>query len=62
MPRRTSPVEVLARFWVVAFLLALCPYGLLAVLSGAISLGFLALIALWLRGVRSRRPVSHLRL
>lgn len=46
MSKRTSPIEVLARFWVVAFLLALFPYGLLAVLSGAISLGFVAFIAL----------------
>lgn len=46
MSKRTSPVEVLARFWVVAFLLALFPYGLVAALGGAISLGFLALIAL----------------
>lgn len=46
MSKRTSPVVVLARFWAVAFFFALFPYGLVAVLGGAISLGFLALIAL----------------
>jgi hypothetical protein len=45
MPRRTSVYEVLAKYWVVAFLLAL-PIGIPAVLVGAISLPFLALIAL----------------
>lgn len=43
MPRNAVPV--IARFWVVAFFLSL-PIGLPAVLSGAISLGFLAFIAL----------------
>lgn len=46
MQRRTSPLEVLFRFWAVAFVLALCPYGFLFLLIGAVSLPFLALIAL----------------
>lgn len=45
MPQRTTPYEVLARFWVVVFILSL-PIGIPAVLVGAISLPFLALIAL----------------
>lgn len=46
MQRRTSPLEVLIRFWAVAFVLALCPYGLLFLMIGAVSLPFLAFIAL----------------
>ena len=46
MSKRTSVLEILVRFWVVAFFLALFPYGLVAVLGGAISLSFLAFIAL----------------
>lgn len=45
MSKRTSIPEILARFWVVAFVLSL-PFGLPAVLGGAISLSFLAFIAL----------------
>lgn len=45
MSERTSIPEILARFWVVAFCFALFPYGLVAVLGGAISLSFLAFIA-----------------
>lgn len=40
-----NAVQVLSRFWVVAFILSL-PFGLPAVLGGAISLTFLAFIAL----------------
>ncbi len=46
MSKRTTIPEILARFWVVAFFFALFPYGLVAVLGGAISLSFLAFIAL----------------
>lgn len=46
MQRRTSPLEVLIRFWAVAFVFALCPYGFLFLMIGAISLPFLAFIAL----------------
>lgn len=42
---RRNAVQVLSRFWVVAFILSL-PIGLPAVLGGAISLTFLAFIAL----------------
>jgi len=46
MSKRTTIPEIIARFWVVAFFFALFPYGLVAVLGGAISLSFLAFIAL----------------
>lgn len=46
MSKRTSIPEILARFWMVAFFFALFPYGLVAVLGGAISFSFLAFIAL----------------
>lgn len=46
MSKRTSIPEILVRFWVLAFFFALFPYGLVAVLGGAISLSFLAFIAL----------------
>lgn len=45
MSKRTTVPEILARFWGVAFFFALFPYGLVAVLGGAISLSFLAFIA-----------------
>lgn len=45
MPQRTSAYEILARYWVFAFILSL-PIGIPAILVGAISLPFLALIAL----------------
>ncbi len=46
MQRRTSRLEVCLRFWAVAFVLALGPYGLLFLMVGAVSLPFLAFIAL----------------
>jgi hypothetical protein len=42
---KSNATEVIARFWIIGFLIAL-PIGLPAVLTGAISLGFLAMIAL----------------
>lgn len=45
MSKRTSIPEILARYWVVAFLISL-PIGLPAVITGAISLSFLAFVAL----------------
>lgn len=45
MSRRTSPFAVLGRYWVFAFLLAL-PLGIPAILVGAISVPFLAFVAL----------------
>ena len=38
-------VEVVGRFWVLAFICALFPFGAVAVVGGAISLNFLAVIA-----------------
>lgn len=45
MPQRTSAYEILARYWVFAFILSL-PIGIPAILVGAISLPSLAMIAL----------------
>lgn len=44
MPRNAVPV--IARFWVVCFAIALIPFGLPAVLSGVLTLPFLAFVAL----------------
>lgn len=46
MTKESKASQVIIRFWVVAFFIALFPYGLLAVLAGAISLSFLALVSL----------------
>ncbi|WDI39883.1 hypothetical protein [Bremerella sp. P1] len=42
--RNSSAAEVIARFWIMGFLISL-PIGIPAVVTGAISLGFLASIA-----------------
>lgn len=46
MPRSNIAVQVIARYWVLAFLFALVPFGLPAVLAGVLTLPFLALVAL----------------
>lgn len=46
MPERTSPLHVILGYFVLAFLIGLVPYGLLAILTGANGVGFFALVAL----------------